>query len=198
MEGIKMGYSEQIRAVFDKEIEALRTAKDNIGDSLDAVIETLYQCKGKVIFSGVGKSGNIGAKLASTFSSLGTPSFFMHPVEARHGDLGMLDQNDVVILLSYSGESREVIDLLPYIQSKGITSICITGNSASTLSKGCDITYSFPAMEEASRFGLAPTSSTTTLLVFGDALAVVLSELKGFRREDFIALHPGGVLGEVS
>ena len=191
-----MNYKEQIRAVFDKEIKALDTAKENIGGSLDAVIEALYQCKGKVVFSGVGKSGNIGAKLASTFSSLGTPSFFMHPVEARHGDLGMLDKNDVVVLLSYSGESREVTDLLPYIRKNGITSICITGNSKSTLSKGCDITYSFSEMEEASKFGLAPTSSTTTLLVFGDAVAVILSELKGFRKEDFAAIHPGGTLGE--
>lgn len=190
-----MNYNEQIRAVFDKEIKALETARENIGGSLDAIIETLYRCKGKVVFSGVGKSGNIGAKIASTFSSLGTPSFFMHPVEARHGDLGMLDKNDVVVLLSYSGESREVIDLLPYIKNKGITSVCITGNSLSTLSKECDITYSFPEMEEASRFGLAPTSSSTTLLVFGDAIAVVLSELKEFQKEDFAALHPGGALG---
>lgn len=192
-----MGYSEQIRAVFDKEIEALRTAKENIGDSLDTIIETLYRCKGKVVFSGVGKSGFIGRKIAATFSSLGTPAIFMHPTEAQHGDLGFLDKDDIVVLLSYSGESAEVVGLLPYLKSREITTIGITGNHHSTLSVGCDLAYIFPDMEEASKYGLAPTSSTTALLVFGDALAVVLSELKGFQKENFVELHPGGVLGEV-
>jgi arabinose-5-phosphate isomerase len=191
-----MEYKEQIKTVFDKEIEALRITKDSIDESLNEIIDVLAQCQGKVVFSGVGKSGCISAKIASTFSSLGTPSFFLHPTEAKHGDLGLLDSRDVVVLVSYSGESSEVTDLIPYIKSKSITTIAVTGNSHSTLYRECDLAYCFPEMKEATRFGLAPTSSTTAFLVLGDALAVVLSEIKDFQKEDFAALHPGGVLGE--
>lgn len=191
-----MRYSEQIKTVFDKEIEALNLTKDSIDEKLNEIIDVLAHCQGKVIFSGVGKSGYISAKIASTFSSLGTPAIFMHPTEAKHGDLGLLDSKDVVVLVSYSGESSEVTDLLPYIKSKSIKTIAITGNSDSPLYKGCDYVYCFPSFQEATRFGLAPTSSTTALLVLGDALAVVLSEIKDFQKEEFAALHPGGVLGE--
>lgn len=191
-----MHYGEQIKTVFEKEIASLENVKDTIDDNIDDIISVLCNCKGKVVFSGVGKSGHISAKIASTFSSLGTPSIFMHPAEAKHGDLGLLDSNDVVVLVSYSGESREITDLLPYIKLKSITTIAITGNIDSTLYRECDFAYCFPEIEEATRYGLAPTSSTTSLLVLGDALAIVLAEQKGFQKEDFATLHPGGVLGK--
>lgn len=190
-----MGYSEKIKAVYQKEIEALASVADSMDYRLDAIIDTLYRCKGKVVFTGVGKSGHIGAKIASTFSSLGTPAFFLHPTEAKHGDLGMLDEKDIVVLLSNSGQSEEIISLLPHIKDRGITTIGITGNDQSVLSKECDLVYCFIEIEEATRYGLAPTSSTTALLVMGDALAAVLAEMKGFQKKDFAALHPGGALG---
>ena len=180
----------------DKEIEALNITKDSIGSELNDIIDALSKCEGKVVFSGIGKSGHISAKIASTFSSLGTPSIYMHPAEAKHGDLGLLNKTDIVVLVSYSGESEEVLSLLPYIKDQKIKSIAVTGNKSSTLYKKCDLTYCFPKFEEATRFGIAPTSSTAALLVLGDALAVVLSEIKGFQKEDFAAIHPGGVLGE--
>ena len=191
-----MGYSEQIKTVFDKEIEALNITKDSIGSELNDIIDALSKCEGKVVFSGIGKSGHISANIASTFSSLGTPSIFMHPAEAKHGDLGLLNKNDIVVLVSYSGESEEVTGLLPYIKDQKIKSIAVTGNKSSTLYKKCDLAYCFPEFEEATRFGIAPTSSTTALLAFGDALAVVLSDIKDFGKSDFAAIHPGGVLGE--
>ena len=191
-----MGYIEQIKTVFEKEIEALNTTKDSIGSELNDIIDALSKCEGKVVFSGIGKSGHISAKIASTFSSLGTPSIYMHPAEAKHGDLGLLNKTDIVVLVSYSGESEEVLSLLPYIKDQKIKSIALTGNKSSTLYKKCDLTYCFPKFEEATRFGIAPTSSTAALLAFGDALAVVLSDIKDFGKADFAAIHPGGILGE--
>ena len=176
-----MHYGEQIKTVFEKEIVSLENVKDTIDDNIDDIISVLCNCKGKVVFSGIGKSGHISAKIASTFSSLGTPSIFMHPAEAKHGDLGLLDSNDVVVLVSYSGESHEITDLLPYIKLKSITTIAITGNNNSTLYRECDFAYCFPEIP---------------LLVLGDALAIVLAEQKGFQKEDFATLHPGGVLGK--
>ena len=180
-----MHYGEHIKTVFEKEIAALENVKDTIDENIDDIISVLCNCKGKVVFSGIGKSGHISAKIASTFSSLGTPSIFM-----------LLDSNDIVVLVSYSGESHEITDLLPYIKLKSITTIAITGNIDSTLYRECDFAYCFPEIEEATRYGLAPTSSTTSLLVLGDALAIVLAEQKGFQKEDFATLHPGGVLGK--
>lgn len=191
-----MGYSKRIKTVFEKEIIALEATKNIIDGSLDEIIDVLIGCKGKVVFSGVGKSGHIAAKIASSFSSMGTPAMFMHPTEARHGDLGILEDKDIVILVSYSGESEEITELLPYIKSKGIKTIGFTGNKQSSLFNMCDLSFCFPEFEEASRFGIAPTSSTTALLVLGDALAIVLSEQKDFQKEDFAAIHPGGVLGD--
>ena len=190
-----MNYKEQIRAVFDKEIKALDTAKENIGGSLDAVIEALYQCKGKVVFSGVGKSGNIGAKLASTFSSLGTPSFFMHPVEARHGDLGMLDKHDILLLISYSGEAIELLPVIDFAKRFGNKIISISKNENSTLAKNSDIPLILPNLGEAGSFGIAPTISSTNTLALGDALAMALLSYRGFSKEQFKILHPGGALG---
>ena len=191
-----MGYSEQIKTVYQKEINALVSVADSLDDRINMIVDALFKCEGKVVFTGVGKSGYIGAKIASTFSSLGTPAFFLHPTEAKHGDLGMLDEKDVVVLLSRSGQTEEIINLLPYIKSRGITTIGITGSNDSVLSRECDLVYCFIEIEEATRYGLAPTSSTTALLVMGDALAAVLADKNGFRKEEFAALHPGGTLGE--
>ncbi|MDY4543635.1 MAG: KpsF/GutQ family sugar-phosphate isomerase, partial [Candidatus Ventricola sp.] len=153
-------------------------------------------CRGKVIFTGMGKPGHIGAKLAATFASLGTPAFFMHPAEAMHGDLGMVEEKDVVILTSYSGESEEVTRLLPVLQEIGCVTVAITGKPKSTLAKACQYHFFFPAFEEACFMHLAPTSSTTALLVLGDAMAVVASRAKHYTKEDFGLHHPAGALGK--
>ena len=190
-----MHYSEQIKTVFEKEIEALKATQNSIDSSIDNIIDAIIECKGKVVISGIGKSGQIGAKIASTFSSMGTPSIFLHPTDALHGDLGILDERDIVALLSNSGETAEVISLLPHIKNKGIKTIGFTGNNQSTLFKECDLAFCFPEFQEACRFGVAPTSSTTALLTLGDALAVVISEQKNFQKDDLASVHPGGILG---
>ena len=182
--------------IFNIEIEALEKTKDAINEDFGKIVELILQCKGKVILTGIGKPGHIATKIAATFASLGTPSFFMHPSEAMHGDLGMVDEKDVVLLISYSGESREVTTLLPVLNEIGCTTIAITGNAKSTLAKGCQFHFFFPPFEEACYLHLAPTSSTTALLVLGDALAVVISKLRNYTKEDFGLHHPAGSLGK--
>lgn len=191
-----MSYGKQLQAVLDKEIAALQATRDAVGGSLDAIIDALAACSGKVVFSGIGKSGYIARKIASTFSSLGTPSVFLHPAEAPHGDLGMLCGGDVAVLVSNSGESVEVVRLADCLRARRIPVVALTGNPCSALVRAADLSYCFPPLEEASVYGYAPTASTTALLAVGDALAVVLSEIKGFDKEQFAALHPGGYLGE--
>ena len=184
------------KSIFDIEIEALEKTKNAIDEDFYHIVEQILHCKGKVILTGIGKPGHIATKIAATFASLGTPSFFMHPSEAMHGDLGMVDSKDVVILVSYSGESREVTTLLPVLNEIGCSTIAITGNAKSTLAKGCQLHFFFPPFEEACYLHLAPTSSTTALLVLGDALAVVLSKLRNYTKEDFGLHHPAGSLGK--
>ena len=186
----------EAKSIFDKEMEALARTKDEIGEDFEAIIHLVLDCRGKVIFTGMGKPGHIGAKLAATFASLGTPAFFMHPAEAMHGDLGMVEEKDVVILTSYSGESEEVTRLLPVLQEIGCVTVAITGKPKSTLAKACQYHFFFPAFEEACFMHLAPTSSTTALLVLGDAMAVVASRAKHYTREDFGLHHPAGALGK--
>ena len=186
----------EAKSIFDKEMEALARTKDAIGEDFEAIIHLVLDCRGKVIFTGMGKPGHIGAKLAATFASLGTPAFFMHPAEAMHGDLGMVEEKDVVILTSYSGESEEVTRLLPVLQEIGCVTVAITGKPKSTLAKACQYHFFFPAFEEACFMHLAPTSSTTALLVLGDAMAVVASRAKHYTREDFGLHHPAGALGK--
>lgn len=186
----------EAKSIFDKEMEALARTKDAIGEDFEAIIHLVLDCRGKVIFTGMGKPGHIGAKLAATFASLGTPAFFMHPAEAMHGDLGMVEEKDVVILTSYSGESEEVTRLLPVLQEIGCVTVAITGKPKSTLAKACQYHFFFPAFEEACFMHLAPTSSTTALLVLGDAMAVVASRAKHYTREDFGMHHPAGALGK--
>lgn len=185
----------EARSVFDKEIQALAATKAALGPEFETIAGLILKCQGKVILTGMGKPGHIGSKIAATLASLGTPAFFMHPAEAVHGDLGMVEQKDVVILLSYSGESEEVVRLLPVLQEIGCATVAITGKPRSTLARECRYHFFFPEFEEACYMHLAPTSSTTALLVLGDALALVVSRAKNFTKEDFGRKHPAGALG---
>ena len=167
------------RRVFDIEIEALKKTRDALDETFVKILDVVTGCKGKVVITGMGKPGHIATKLAATFASLGTPSFFLHPGEAMHGDLGMISENDVVIAISYSGESDEIIKILPNIKMIGATLVGISGNGNSTLAYASDIVQILPKFKEACYLGLAPTSSTTSVLCYGDALAVVASGIYG-------------------
>lgn len=187
---------EEARTIFDKEIEALEKTKASLGPDFEKIAELIMTCCGKVIITGMGKPGHIGTKIAATLASLGTPSFFMHPAEAMHGDLGMVERKDVVILMSYSGESEEVTRLMPVLQEIGCTTVAVTGKPRSTLARECMYHFFFPEFDEACYMHLAPTSSTTALLVLGDALALVVSRAKNYTKEDFGLHHPAGALGK--
>lgn len=186
----------EAKSIFDKEMEALIKTRDALGPDFEKIVELVLHCRGKVILTGMGKPGHIGTKIAATLASLGTPAFFMHPGEAMHGDLGMVERKDVVILMSYSGESEEVTRLMPVLQEIGCTTVAITGKPKSTLARECMYHFFFPAFEEACYMHLAPTSSTTALLVLGDALALVVSRAKNYTKEDFGLHHPAGALGK--
>ena len=187
---------EEAKNIFDKEILALEKTRNMLGADFEKMVELVLRCRGKVVLTGMGKPGHIATKIAATLASLGTPSFFMHPGEAMHGDLGMVESKDVVILMSYSGESEEVIRLIPVLQEIGCTTLAITGKPNSTLAKECQYHFFFPEFEEACYMHLAPTSSTTALLVLGDALALVVSRAKNYTKEDFGLHHPAGALGK--
>lgn len=174
------------------EIQALAT---RLGEEFTQAVQLLLNCQGRVVVTGMGKSGHIGGKIASTLASTGTPAFFMHPAEASHGDLGMITKGDVVIALSNSGESDEVLAILPSIKRLGAHIIAITGNDNSTLAKSADVHLSAHVAKEACPLGLAPTSSTTVALALGDALALCVLDLRDFTAEDFARSHPGGSLG---
>lgn len=184
------------RRVFDIEIDALKKTRDSLDKTFIQILDLITKCNGKIIITGMGKSGHIARKLAATFASLGTPSFYLHPGEAMHGDLGILSNNDIVIAISYSGESDEIISILPNIKMIGTIIVGITGNANSSLSQISDIVQIFPDFKEACHLGLAPTSSTTSLLCYGDALAVVASRIYGFKEGDFGKFHPAGSLGK--
>lgn len=186
----------EAKSVFDKEIKALKLTRDCIDTVFEQILNKVVSCSGKVIMVGMGKSGHIARKIAATFSSLGTPSFYLDPAGAVHGDLGMISVQDVVIMISYSGESEEVIKIIPGIKMIGASIIVITGNRNSTMAKYADIVQLLPEFEEACHLGLAPTSSTTAGLCYGDALAVLASEIYGFSDSDFGKFHPAGMLGK--
>ena len=186
----------EAKKVFDTEITALEKTRDALDDTFLQILDLVVNCEGKVIITGMGKPGHIAAKLAATFSSLGTPSFRLHPAEAMHGDLGMVSSNDIVIAISFSGESDEIVKILPNIKMIGATLVGITGNPNSTLAKVSDVVQVLPKFEEACYLGLAPTSSTTAVLCYGDALAVVASGIYGFKDVDFGKFHPAGSLGK--
>lgn len=183
------------RRTIDKEIEALRMMEDELSDNLTQALDLMQNIKGRVIVTGMGKSGHVGTKIAATLASTGTPSFFVHPGEASHGDLGMLTNDDCVIAISNSGETKELSDIVLYCKRYGIPLIAITKNVDSTLGKAGDILLKLPDDGEACPLGLAPTSSTTATIVLGDILAIRLLERKGFTKTDFRQRHPGGKLG---
>ena len=192
----KFDYISEAKKVFDKEIEALEKTRDALGEDFETILNLILNCEGKLILTGMGKPGHIATKISATFASLGIPSFFMHPGEAMHGDLGMVEKKDVVMLMSYSGESEEVTRLMPVLKEIGCTTIAITGKPQSTLAQECQYHFFFPEFEEACYLHLAPTSSTTTLLVLGDALAVIASRAINYTRDDFGLNHPAGALGK--
>lgn len=183
------------KRVFDIEIESLKSVAENIGDEFTTAVQAILANNGKLIIAGVGKSGLIGRKIAATLASTGTPSFFLHPGEAFHGDLGMVEANDMVILISYSGETDEVLRIIPFLKWNKNKIISITGSPNSTIAKNSDHHLNVCITREACPLELAPTSSTTTTLVMGDALAVALMEARQFQHEDFARFHPGGSLG---
>lgn len=186
----------EARRVLRLEAQSLLDLAERVDENFSQAVEALYQCKGKVVLMGMGKSGLVGRKIASTFASTGTPAFFLHPAEGVNGDFGMLAKEDVVIAISNSGETRELLEVLPLIKRYGNRLITLTGNSISTLAKAGDVHLDIRVKEEACPLGLAPTASTTTTLAMGDALAVALMGKRNFKEEDFAILHPGGALGK--
>lgn len=182
--------------VLKIEADSILKLIDRIGDNFDKAIELLYSCKGRVIITGMGKSGLIGKKIAATLSSTGTPSYFLHPAESTHGDSGIITRDDVIIAISNSGETQELLNLLPLIKRFGVPMIGMTGNMNSTLAKASDVVLDIAVEREACPLNKAPTASTTATLAMGDALAVCLLEKRGFSEEDFLIFHPSGALGK--
>jgi arabinose-5-phosphate isomerase len=183
------------REVLQIEARAVEALAQRLDASFNRAVEVILQCRGRVVVSGMGKSGHIGSKIAATFASTGTPAFFMHPAEASHGDLGMIIRDDVVIALSNSGESDELLAILPLLKRMGAKLISITGNPKSSLAREADVHLDAHVDQEACPLGLSPTASTTAALALGDALAVTVLDMRGFSAEDFARSHPGGQLG---
>ena len=184
--------------VIDLEIKGIQRVREQLGTEFEQLVNACRQALdngGKIVISGIGKSGHIGYKMASTLASTGSPAIFLHPVEAMHGDIGILHKNDILIALSYSGETDELLPLLPSAKRLEVPIAAITGNTDSQLAKWSDIVIPMPIGKEACPFNLAPTTSTTVLLVLGDALAMVLLDTRGFTKQDFGRLHPGGAIG---
>ena len=184
------------KQVIDDEVEALIGLKDYIDENFEEIINVIYKCKGRLIFTGIGKSGHISKKISATLSSTGTSSFFMHSTEAFHGDLGMIQSDDIVVAISYSGETEDLLKTIPIIKKLGCSVIGVSGNDKSTLSKISDYHQLIKVEKEACPLDLAPTSSATAALVWGDALAISLMNKKDFKPEDFAKSHPGGTLGK--
>jgi len=183
------------RRVLDIEARAVQALVQRLDGGFTEAVDLLYECKGKVVVSGMGKSGLIGQKIAATMASTGTPSFFLHPAEGLHGDLGMVARGDVLIAISNSGETQEILQLLPFMERMAIPVMAIVGRMTSTLAKNSTVALDVSVAEEACPMGLAPTASTTATLAMGDALAVALLEKRGFKEQDFAQFHPGGTLG---
>jgi arabinose-5-phosphate isomerase len=183
------------RRVIALERDALEETQRRLGDAFANAVTMIAAARGRVIVAGIGKSGLIGRKIAATLTSTGTPATFLHPVESAHGDLGIVTADDVAILLSKSGDTPEVLELLSLLRGEGVRIVAITSDPASTLARNADVHLDGWVSEEACPHDLAPTTSTTVALALGDALAVTLLEVKGFKREDFARLHPGGMLG---
>ncbi|MBV5336601.1 MAG: SIS domain-containing protein, partial [Deltaproteobacteria bacterium] len=191
-----MSILDEARKVIQAEAEAVAALADRLDSSFEQSVRMILASKGRVVVSGMGKSGLIGQKIASTMASTGTPAFFLHPAEGIHGDLGMIMTGDVVIAISNSGETEEILRILPTIKRLGASLIAMSGNPDSNLARSSDLFLDVSVKEEACPLGLAPTSSTTATLAMGDALAVALLVERGFRAEDFAIFHPGGSLGK--
>ena len=186
----------EARRVLEIEAAAIRSLADGLDDGFDTAVALLHGTTGRVVVTGIGKSGIVGQKIAATLASTGTAAFYLHPAEAIHGDLGMILAGDVVLALSHSGETEEVVALLPHVRRRGAKIVALTGRRGSTLGREADAVVEAAIREEACPLNLAPTASTAAQLAMGDALAMALSVEKGFRPEDFAALHPGGKLGK--
>ncbi|MGH9776152.1 MAG: KpsF/GutQ family sugar-phosphate isomerase [Candidatus Acidiferrales bacterium] len=187
---------ETARRVFRIEADGISGLAEKLDERFDRAVELLYACKGRIAVTGMGKSGLIGRKIAATFASTGTPSFFLHAAEAHHGDLGMLTAGDVLVILSYSGETEELVELLEPLKRLGVGIVSLTSNAKSSVGSASDVVLDIAVKEEACSLNLAPTASTAAALAMGDALAIALLERRGFQEHDFAALHPGGRLGK--
>jgi arabinose-5-phosphate isomerase len=183
------------RQVFVIEADAVRALSDRLDENFARAVCLMLACRGRVVVTGMGKSGHIGGKIAATLASTGTPAFFVHPGEASHGDLGMIAHDDVVLALSHSGESQEIVSIVPLIKRRGAKLVAMTGNRGSTLAREADAHLDASVDKEACPLNLAPTASTTAALALGDALAVALLDARGFSADDFARTHPGGSLG---
>ncbi|MDY6943086.1 MAG: KpsF/GutQ family sugar-phosphate isomerase [Pseudomonadota bacterium] len=183
-------------AVLETEADAVLALRERIDHNFVLACQHLWNCSGRIVVTGMGKSGHVGTKIAATLASTGSPAFFLHPAEASHGDLGMITAQDVVLALSNSGETREILEILPIIKRQGVALIAMTGNPRSTLAKAATVNIDVTVEKEACPLGLAPTASTTATLAMGDALAISLLESRGFTEEDFARSHPGGTLGK--
>ncbi|HPX00266.1 MAG TPA: SIS domain-containing protein [Sedimentibacter sp.] len=188
---------EKCKVKIQLEAEALNRVSQQVDESYVQAVDAILNCKGRLIITGLGKTGHIGKKIAASFASLGTKSFFVHSCESLHGDMGMIDKDDVVIMISNSGKSQEILSMLPTLKIIGTKTISITKSKDTPLAKSTDITIKVDAGPEIDHMGgLAPTASSTAALAVGDALATVVSEMKGFTRSDFALSHPGGALGQ--
>jgi arabinose-5-phosphate isomerase len=185
----------EAQRVLEIEAQAILDLKDRLNESFEKAVELICECRGKVVVAGMGKSGHIGRKMAATMSSTGTPALFLHPAESSHGDLGVVAEGDCLIVISYGGGSQELNDLIAFVTRKGLPMIAMTGNLESQLAQASTVTLDISVKEEACPLKLAPTSSSTVTLALGDALAMAVLKLKGFREEDFAEFHPGGKLG---
>lgn len=192
---VKPSLIDSARRTIEIELKAIASLSDRIGEEFTSACDIILSARGRVVVTGMGKSGHIGNKIAATLASTGTPAMAMHPAEASHGDLGMITPTDVVLAISNSGNTEELTTLLPALKRKGIPLLCMTGDRGSVLAQAADVVLDISVAEEACPLGLAPTSSTTATLVMGDALAMALLEARGFTHDDFAMSHPGGKLG---
>ncbi len=193
-------YKREIERILSHEVTTVSLQHDQIKHTFtewERALDILSECQGKVVVTGIGKSGHIGRKIAASFASTGTPAFFMHSSEGVHGDLGMIEKNDCVLLLSNSGETQEVLNLLPTLHAIGVQTLSITANPDSTLARSVSVSLNYTYSQEADALALAPSSSAVALLIYGDLLAFTLESLKHFSKNDFHRFHPGGSLGQM-